>query len=248
MITLDYILAEAATRIGDYVRAVADIPYERKGVLFSEVLFVCAALGSEPPPRMIESGRARGQSTHLLAAALPNTEILSVERDPHSADVPVATARLAPYKNVRLLFGDAMRMVPELVEEGDAVLIDGPKGYRALRLAFDVLARRRPRAVFIHDSGIGTHERSFLGKHVPRAVYSDARPFVERYASLDAACVALDPDVARLDRADGRSYGPTVACIPYDATQDYAALRRRAQFEGMVARLRSRLHHRLAGQ
>lgn len=245
MITLDSILAEATTREGDFARTVADIPYERKGVLYSEMLFLQAALGASPPARIVESGRARGQSTHLLAACFPRSEIHSVERDPDSPDVPVAAARLASYKNVRLLFGDSMRMIPELVQPGDAVLIDGPKGYRALRLAFDVLARCRPAAVFIHDCGLGSQERNFLDRHVPGTLYSDARPFVERHASLDAPCVALDPDVASVQREAGRSYGPTVACLPYDAQMDYAALRRRAEVAGLFDRLGSAVRRRL---
>ena len=245
MITIEHILAQAAAIADDYARAVADIPYEHKGVLFSEILFLCAALGPERPERVVESGRARGQSTHLLATCLPECEIVSVERNPDSPDVPVAAARLAPFGNVQLLFGDAMRMLPELVREGDAVLIDGPKGYRALRLAFKVLASCRPRAVFIHDCGLGTEERKFLDRYVPETVYSDAPAFVERYAFLDAACRALNPDVAREDREPGRSYGPTVACVPYNPAQRYTSLLRRATLRGMLDRLGARLRRRL---
>lgn len=245
MITLDSILAEAAARVDEFARTVAGIPYERKGVLYSEMLFLRAALGAAPPPRLVESGRARGQSTHLLAACLPDTQILSVEHDAQSPDVPVAAARLAPYGNVKLLFGDSMTMVPELVQPGDAVLIDGPKGHRALRLAFDVLARCRPRAVFIHDCGLGSEERTFLDRHVPGTLYSDARAFVERYAVLDGPCLALDPDVARVGREPGRSYGPTLACLPHDPQRDYAALRRRAEMSALVTRVGNGIRRRL---
>ena len=247
MITLDSILAEAAARVDTFARTAADIPYERKGVLYSEMLFLRAALGDPPPQRLVESGRARGQSTHLLAACLPETQILSVEHDANSPDVPVAAARLAPFRNVQLLFGDSMVMVPELVQPGDAVLIDGPKGYRGLRLAFDVLARCRPRAVFIHDCNLGSEERTFLDRHVPGTLYSDARAFVERYAFLDEACRALHPDSARVQHEAGRSYGPTVACLPYDPQRDYAALRRRTRVTALSDRLANGIRKRLGG-
>ncbi|MEJ5990010.1 class I SAM-dependent methyltransferase [Ramlibacter sp. PS3R-8] len=244
MITLDSILAQAATRVDSFSRTAADIPYERKGVLYSEMLFLRAALGDSPPPRLVESGRARGQSTHLLAACLPGTQILSVEHDPNSPDVPVAAARLAPFANVKLLFGDSMVVVPELVQPGDAVLIDGPKGYRALRLAFDVLARCRPGVVFIHDCGLGSEERTFLDRHVPGTLYSDARAYVDRYAFLDEPCRAVHPDAARVQREAGRSYGPTVACLPYDPQRDYASLRRRSRMSALSDRVANGIRRR----
>lgn len=245
MITLDSILAQAAARVDTFARTAADIPYERKGVLYSEMLFLQAALGDALPPRLVESGRARGQSTHLLAACLPGTQILSVEHDPNSPDVPVAAARLAPFANVKLLFGDSMVMVPELVQPGDAVLIDGPKGYRALRLAFDVLARCRPRAVFIHDCGLGSEERTFLDRHLPGTLYSDARAYIERYAFLDEPCRAVHPEAARLDHEAGRSYGPTVACLPFDPQRDYASLRRRTRVTALSDRISNGIRRRL---
>ncbi len=239
MITLDDILARAAARADWYAQTVNGISYEPKGVLFSEMLFLCAALGDRSPAHIIESGRARGQSTHLLAACFSRSQILSVERHPDSPDAPVAAARLAPYANVQLLFGDAMRMLPGMVCADDGVLIDGPKGYRSLRLAFAVL-QKGPRAVFVHDCGCGTRIRKFLERHVPEALYSDARVFVERYAFLDEACRVVGDGVAGQDGG----YGPTLACIPFDAQCDYAALGRRAYVEGAFNRVRNRILRR----
>ncbi|HSD44297.1 MAG TPA: hypothetical protein VLD36_20835, partial [Burkholderiales bacterium] len=218
------VLTRAAESVDEFERLVADVPYERKGVLFSEMLFVRAILGRLAWTRILESGRARGQSTHLLAVCFPDREIISIEKDPGSPDVPVAAARLAPFANVKLMFCDAMQRLPELMQCGDAVVIDGPKGLRAIRLALKLLRTGKPSAVFVHDCGRGTEERAFLERHMPGVLYSDAAEFVDRYGYLDARCAEADTAIVRGGAESARSYGPTFACLTPDARVDYGRL------------------------
>lgn len=233
------VVADAQARAAEYERLVGGIAYERKGVLFSEMLFVFAVLRRLAPARIIESGRARGQSTHLLAACFPATPVISIEFDAQSPDVTVAAERLRPFSNVELMFGDATGLLPKMLRPGDAVMIDGPKGFRALRLALRLLnlGQAAPLAMFIHDSGHGSVERDFLARSLPHTLYSDETQFVRRFAYLDRACAALDPELLHPDAAPGTSYGPTFACVLPEAGTNYAALRMRLALRGFVHRM-----------
>jgi len=199
----------------------AGTDYESKGVFFSEALFIGACCHDRQPKRFIESGRARGQSTVLLAKSFPERPIISVEFDSDSPDCAVAARRLSPHLNVELSFGDSMKLLPELVQPGDAVVIDGPKHFHALRLALRLLQMKRAELIFIHDLHRGTPERRFMEREFPAVLYSDDSEFVRRYSYLDDVCWRTGyPNVgvserARLFGANGEfSYGPTFACLP----------------------------------
>ena len=56
----------------------------------------------------------------------------------------IAAERLRESGNVECRFGDSLLLLPELVEAGDVVLIDGPKDFRALKLAFRLLRGGKP--------------------------------------------------------------------------------------------------------
>ena len=117
----------------EFKDATENIDDENRGILRSEAFFV-RCLSGPSPERIIESGRARGQSTYLLAKSLPNTKIISIEYDKDSVDSQFALERLSKFENVQCLFGDSRKLIPELVEDGDIVLIDGPKDMDALNL------------------------------------------------------------------------------------------------------------------
>ena len=125
----------AADMLSAFQRRVASIPYERKGILYSEMFFLYLCAQAAKPNRIVESGRARGQSSLLLSTIFSDLPIVSIESDPHSPDVPVAQERLRGRSNVSLRSGDTTRILPAEVRQGNAVLIDGPKGFRGLRLA-----------------------------------------------------------------------------------------------------------------
>ena len=88
-----------------------------------------------------------------------------------------------------------------------SALIDGPKEFRALKLAFKLLATGKPSAVFIHDLWLGKAARAFLQSHVPHAFFSDEPEFVKRYFHLDGKSGTPPADLSQ-------GYGATLACIP----------------------------------
>jgi hypothetical protein len=218
------VLQRAQPLAGEFARLTANIPYERKGILFSEMLFAYAILNELRPKRILESGRARGQSTHLVAACFPATPIISIEFDANSPDVAVAAARLRGYSNVELLFGDATSSLPKILRSGDAVMIDGPKGFRALRSGLRLLSTGLPVALFLHDCARGSVEREFLTRSLANTLYSDEREFVRRCAYLDQTCADVDPAVLRPDTRAATSYGPTFACAFPARGVNYSAL------------------------
>lgn len=231
-------LLEADARREEFRRLIADIPYERKGILNSEMYFLWLCARTVKPKRVLESGRARGQSTLILARCFPDAEIISVEYDRNSPDVPVAEARLKGEANVRLLFGDATRLLPRTAEPGDIALIDGPKRFCGVRFALDLLAGGRVPLVFVHDAGPDTGERRFFERALPAARYSDEPPVAIATHVLDDEDVAdIPPDNRYAARQGVPGYGYGLACRPWQAGAAYGLLKLRAAWAGTRQRL-----------
>jgi hypothetical protein len=197
------------------------VQYEKKGILFSEMLFFVALVRSKPtkPLRIIESGRARAQSTLTLARLFPELPVVSIEYDPNSPDTVIAAERLKDCANVELRFGDSSQILPKIVRAGDVVLIDGPKHFRALRLAMRLLNHNHTHLVFVHDVHRGIPERAFLEKYAPTSTYSDQADFVATYRHLDEICWQVlgnpsgEKEAQSFVEACGDSYGPTFAAL-----------------------------------
>lgn len=230
---------DAAANLAAFQALIAGIPYERKGILFSEMFFFWLCARTIKPRRILESGRARGQSTLILSLCFPDAEILSVEYDRDSADVAVAAERLHGRSNVRQLFGDATRLLPQMARLGDAVLIDGPKGYRGLRLALRLLADGNTPLVFMHDAAAGSEERRFLSRHLPEAIYSDLPAFAGLAHDLDQGVWDELPAANRWTPAGAPAggYGFSLACLPHQSGRGYRGLMLRAVLAGLSHRL-----------
>jgi hypothetical protein len=110
-----------------------------------------------------------------------------------------AEAKLKPYPNVELVYGDSREIMASCLQNGDAVLIDGPKGFRALKLAFQLLRTGKPCAVFVHDCPPGSPVRDFLERHWPGVFFGDD-PLFLRFRVLDEG---RDP----LEQSRPRGYG-----------------------------------------
>jgi predicted O-methyltransferase YrrM len=215
---------EMRSLLPEFERLSAGIKYEDKGILYSEVLFMVAATKLSNINRILESGRARAQSTVLLAGSLPEVSIVSVEYDQSSPDVAIAEGRLKDFRNVELRYGDACVELPRLIQDDDAVLIDGPKMFKAIFLALELLGSRKASMVFIHDVHIGTPERWFLEKFMSEALYSDKKQLAEVGAHMDGAAQKYLPDDRRLSTMEGEfGYGFTLACLP-QSNRSYRSL------------------------
>ncbi|MBA3543233.1 MAG: hypothetical protein H0T83_02150 [Chthoniobacterales bacterium] len=215
------LLGEAERLLAQYVAATAGLTHASKGIRRSELFFFYALVEPWRPLRIVESGRARAQSTLVLAHLFPSIPVVSLESDAKSPDAAVAAERLRDFRNVDCRFGDSLILLPQIVQSGDVVLIDGPKDFRALKLAFHLLGTGKPAAVFVHDLWLGSPARRFVDRHLPFALLSDESHWVERYAALDSSKQAAPaPAGAR------RAYGATMGCFDAGA-DDYS--RRLAQ-------------------
>ena len=223
-VSLEETLRRARAQLSAFEGLMSEVPYDNEGIPMSEMFFLLCALGGVRPERLLESGRGGGQSTLVLGHYFKQSAVISIEENDRSPNAALATKRLAHLANVQCRFGDSRRLLPGILEAGDVVLIDGPKEFRALALAFELLRTGRPQAVFIHDLHVDSPARTFLDRHVPQAFYSDEPEFVTRFSYLDTLHGATRK--AHWTREDRRGYGPTLACLPPDslAGKSYEAL------------------------
>ena len=186
------------------------------GIWESEMFLFYAAVRPFAPNQILESGRARGKSTLVLARCFPEARIVSVEFDRKSENAAAAEAKLKPCENVDLVYGDSRKILLERLQSGDAVLIDGPKEFRALKLALDVLRTGKPCMVFVHDFPPRAPWRKFVEHHWPGVFFGDD-PLFERFRALDD-----ERDPRRGERR--RGYG-IFACLPPGLPAPYWRLR-----------------------
>ena len=180
-------VAESADALlPEYRQIISTIPPEAGfgGIWESEMFLFYAAVKPFEPKQILESGRARGKSTLILARCFPESRIISVEYERESGNAPAAEAKLKNESNVDLLYGDSREILPQRLQDGDAVLIDGPKDFRAIKLAVDLLRTNKPCVVFVHDFPPNSPQRKFVGRNFPTAFFGDD-PIFQRFQSLD---------------------------------------------------------------
>ena len=187
------------------------------GIWESEMFLFFAAVEPCAPQQILESGRARGKSTLILARCFPNARIISVELDRKTDNAVAAEAKLSGCQNVELLYGDSRQDLPKRLQPGDAVLIDGPKDFRGIELALELLRTEKPCAVFVHDFPPNSSWRRFVERHWPTAFFGDD-PIFERYRVLDEG---RDPRGVRTPESN---YG-VFACFPPRLPKAYWRLR-----------------------
>jgi len=194
------------------------------GIWESEMFLFFAAAAPYFPRQILESGRARGKSTLVLAKCFPESRIVSVELERDNANATAAEGKLKACDNVELLYGDSRRILAEKLQPGDAVLIDGPKEFRAVELAIELLYTGKPCLVFVHDFPAQSKWRKFIERNWPNAFFGDD-PLFERFRSLDRG---RDPrDGGGNDKAGG--YG-IFACLPAGLPKAYWRLRMALMF------------------
>lgn len=205
-------------------------PFEVKGILNSEMLLAASLLKYNKANLVIESGRARAQSTEIMARWIntvqPNTRFVSIEYDPKHPDVPIAAERMAKINQpVELVFGDSRLLVKDLIEADNVntlMIIDGPKGIDALLLAMNSFKRKAVKCILIHDLHADEKFLRWLIKMIwSQPFFSDDRDFVALFSHLDKQCWVEHQkhdqfkDWGPYKRGNRlmKSYGPTFACV-----------------------------------
>jgi predicted O-methyltransferase YrrM len=187
--------AQAGELLSDFCDAIAGMRRELGfgGIGPRGMFFFYATIRRFAPKQILESGRMRGGSTLMLARCFPQARIVSVELDRDSSHSAIAEAKLKPYANVELLYGDSREILPQRLQSGDAVLIDGPKDFRALKFALRLLRTGKPCAVLIHDFHQGQPARRFVERHWPGAFFSDDPAFAAHLRELNLR-IGRDPN------------------------------------------------------
>ena len=164
--------------------------YEAKGIFNSEILMFVSIVDHLKPHLIIESGRARGHSTKVICEFFSDSEydIHSVEYHKFTNDSIIAMKELYKYKNLTLHFANAFQAIPKLTTNRCCVLIDGPKGVSAIKLAVELLKNPLVVAVFIHDLHKDSPERPLAEKLFSNTFFSDDEEFVETFKKLDDPC------------------------------------------------------------
>ena len=206
-LTKSVVAQQAEEFLPEYRQVISRIPPEAGfgGIWESEMFLFYATVKPFAPKQVLESGRARGKSTMILARCFPQARIISVEYERESENASAAEAKLKNESNVELLYGDSRQILPEILQSGAAVLVDGPKDFRALKLAIDLLRTGKPCAVFIHDFPPGSRQRRFVERNFSNAFFGDD-PLFQRFQRLD---IDRDP---RLNPQ--RRYGVFVCLAP----------------------------------
>lgn len=151
-----------------FIERSASVRWRRHGVFLSEALAFCAMCEAVGVDVILESGIKCGVSTELLARYFgERSSILAIDR----AQGPVikdTMERLSACSNLSFVFGDSRDVLPAVLRNSAGarvgVLIDGPKGMTALRLArrcFD--ASESVRFVAVHDLGRSAVRRASPG-------------------------------------------------------------------------------------
>lgn len=197
---------------------IADEPYEHRGINHSEMALIiqtCLDLNIEV---VIESGRARAQSTYMLAKYLPHVEIHSIEMR-GGVDQEFGHRRASVWPNVRLHEGDARQILPQLVRSvgpsPTAVLCDGPKGHDAIALVKLCFERSHVKVGFIHDMrkldhGAPSPFRAAAIETFPNHRFSDDPDLLERYGWLDQKIMGAGGPSGPAHEVEYGSPGPTV--------------------------------------
>jgi predicted O-methyltransferase YrrM len=208
---------QAGDLLSDFCNAIAGMRRELGfgGIGPRGMFFFYATVRLFAPRQILESGRMRGGSTLMLARCFPQSRIVSVELDRDPTDAAIAEAKLKPYSNVELLYGDSREILPARLQPGDAVLIDGPKEFRALKFALRLLRTGKPCAVLIHDFHQGQPARKFVERHWPDAFFSDDPTFAAHLRELNS----------RLGRnPDSKHIVAPFVCLPADLPAPYSIL------------------------
>lgn len=193
-------------------------PYAPRGILNSEmalILYTVHKLGVEV---FIESGRAQGQSTYILAKYLPDVAVHSVELR-QTPDEEIARLRLNGFANVTLHIGDGAQVIRELVLANAgkriAILCDGPKGEKAVSIVEQCFRHPSVKVGFIHDMrrldhGGPSPHRACAVERLPHHKFSDEPALIAGTSWMDAEVVKAGGPCGPQHEAEFGSYGPTV--------------------------------------
>jgi hypothetical protein len=216
--------------------------FHHRGILNSESLLMNSIISELGIENIFESGRAKGHSTNLFCKFFKenkNMKITSLDFDKNQKDSKFSEKFLSKFKNLNLIYGDSMSLLPKLIEKNSAVFIDGPKGDEAIVLASNLLKNKNVKVIFIHDLAKGFFQRDIVNELFPCAFFTDDLDFVDNFSNLDDICWKVEiffgfgPYMRHSHSCD--SYGPTLAMIFNDSNIDFKKLDRYVEYYSFLS-------------
>ena len=148
----------------DYEAATERVEYRRHGIFPSEGLVFVSFCRHHDVDIVIESGTCLGYSTEIFSRSLENTKIYTIDLNWSNegtailGEEHIATRnKLNLLNNTEAIEGDSNQEIPKLLKKylnkKIAIFIDGPKGWRANRLALECLKNKDVKFVGVHDHG-----------------------------------------------------------------------------------------------
>lgn len=173
----------------EFESIIKDMTYEIKGIFNSEMLLFISLCKYFDVKLIIESGRAIGQSTKIIAECFKGSKykIYSIEKIKYSQDVKASFKRLKNYQNLNLLFNNSLELIPKLITEDCCILIDGPKE-QSIEFAIDLLKNPLVKVVCIHDIHKDSIRREEFESIFHNYFFTDELSYVEQFKHLDKAC------------------------------------------------------------
>lgn len=208
--------ADCATQRAQRASAAISPDRMKYGMFPSEARAVVEASLAQKIDLLVESGTANGVSTELFARSMPSLKIVTIDLDAYGLHKKTKAVLAACCPNVQTFVGDSRKRLLGLGNEfPDArigVMIDGPKGALAARLAEKILKHvGNVRFVAIHDTApfwerhgatwpTGT---TLAGAEASSAVRTWESSYRTAYASIDEHFLA-DQEAAARNTADAK--------------------------------------------
>jgi hypothetical protein len=149
-----------------------------EGAIFPrEMAFFLGCASASGAELIIESGRQDGYSTEILGfIAQAGTRVVSIDYEDEKARGERCRQRLK-HLPVEMIVGDAFEEIGRLVQKNQvptALLIDGPKSWGAISIAFAASAWPQVRVIALHNLPREYSTRKFFeGQAGTRVVYED---------------------------------------------------------------------------
>jgi len=189
--TKDSIITICSLHLNKMQECIEGEKFQLRGIFNSEALLIVSIAKHFGVSHLIESGRARGHSTNLIAKFFESEEdfkITSIDYDNKSEDTKYSEKFLAKYKNLELVYGDSNTLINGKIREDCVVFIDGPKANDAIILAANLMRDTRVKAVLVHDLHKNSFHRDICETVFTDSFFSDDADFVEKFKHLDDDC------------------------------------------------------------
>jgi predicted O-methyltransferase YrrM len=147
--------------IGDITR-IASVN-DRYGRLLYRLARYCS------PSHIIEMGTAAGISTQYLATGNPHAEVITVEGNPHLAEVASRNFRINRLKNITVInssFDDVLPQLVKYIGPGDIVYIDGNHTAEATWRYYSAFTDKGKNPILVFDDINWSHDMRSAWKKI----------------------------------------------------------------------------------